>query len=249
MALVNVLFTIYTFKQNYSCTYELVTQFFNSTFSHSSAYFVVLIAYDRYLRIKYLQRYAEIMTKRKVDILILIMCILAFIQGGTITLESLYPHLQLLIRLRLPIDALAALLTIWFYLKTIFMMKLHKRRSLNKEIFQQVDTTVTKLSSVYLLFVILFYIPCIVAGVLKKIFKTEFAEFCYVLTLIMVYNNSFATGFMFLKLNRQANQLIRTMFKTKQKNVSKKMTTDNSVLPMQDMKQQKKNAVHCTQSN
>ena len=55
MTLANGLTIIYFYNLHASCTFELTLIFLYNTSLHSAAFMLMIIAYDRYLKVTYLQ--------------------------------------------------------------------------------------------------------------------------------------------------------------------------------------------------
>ena len=77
------------FDKSY-CIFEIVLQFLSVTFLHISFTTIAAIGFDRYARIRYLKRYTEVVTKKKVMIACIAIGIHSLFQGTSFVLGSTY---------------------------------------------------------------------------------------------------------------------------------------------------------------
>ena len=63
------------------CTFEMIVQFFAIFLTHTSGYTIACIGFDRYARMRYLNRYSLVVTRKKVLTTSFIIYLLSFLQG------------------------------------------------------------------------------------------------------------------------------------------------------------------------
>ena len=76
------------------CNYESATQFLAVFFTHASGYIIAVIGFDRYCRMKYLNRYQQVMTNRHSNLLLTLAIIGALGQATLYTLGTQYHFLN-----------------------------------------------------------------------------------------------------------------------------------------------------------
>ena len=77
------------------CNLEITVQFFAILLTHTSMYSICLIGLDRFCRMKYLLRYSDIVTFRRVHISIVLVTCLSFIQATVYTVSSMFEVMPL----------------------------------------------------------------------------------------------------------------------------------------------------------
>ena len=69
------------FNQTY-CNFEIILQFSAILFTHTSGYTIAVIGFDRYARMRFLNRCAEIMSKAEVSSLLVVVTVLSICQSS-----------------------------------------------------------------------------------------------------------------------------------------------------------------------
>ena len=201
------------------CMFEMVVQFFAIFITHTSGYTIACIGFDRYARMRYLNRYSLVVTRRRVFTASFIIYLLSFFQGMLYALGTKFDVFQKTKQIGVGIDFTIALFVVGIYLLTIKVVKEHRNNSKNRNFLASTDRKITQLAAKILLAVLIFYGAYIAISVghiiLDKKLKgnakawLNFAVHCgYVLT----YCNSFTNAVLFLTMNKEAKPNILQFF-------------------------------------
>eukprot|EP00794_Sanderia_malayensis_P008102 gene8102-8970_t len=230
-SLIAVLFTVY--RHEHACYVEMSAQFLTFLFGHFSGFVIVVIGIDRYIHMKYLQKYDSIVTKRRA-VLTLILCGFAALAiAAGYTLSTIYDVFQWLNMSILLID-LAAIMTIYTaYCQAYYKVKQHLKRT------KGLRTTVASPSSprskkmrpaapsyamsmivtivLILGAVFLCYVPYVCVGMMafyrvqmKQQQLSPALAFSIYLTYLFVYLNSFLNAAIFIYKNDAVRKLLRS---------------------------------------
>ena len=179
-------------------------------FPQFSAIILGLLIFDRFVRIKYLTRYYELMTSKRVNLAISIVT-------GITLLECLllFPgyllKMQMYIK-KIPSIVLRILLISWdviFYVWSLYTIK-HYPTGPSDEVLQEKSKILTKITSYYFIAAIIIYTPYITLRILRKIIasyaKHLLPQFVFWLVLchINLNCNAFVNAFLFIKYNRRS---------------------------------------------
>ena len=207
------------FDQSY-CVIEIIANFFAVFSSHISGYTVVAIAFDRYMRMRFLNRYHYVVTKQR----IIISCYaITFISFCVALLYSLGTQLNIFAICKATvhvIDFFVVTLIISIYLLTVKILRDHQRNSKNKEILKNVNKRVAVLAYRILVIISMFYGVYIIISISYTIFVNKvgqagkswlsFTLFCgYLIT----YFNSFTNAAVFLATFKRSREKIILFFK------------------------------------
>ena len=198
------------FSNKLNCTFDTVLQFITVSIMHVSGYITVLIGYDRYCRLKYLNRYSEIIQTWKIDVAMVAIILLSLMQGVLGLLGTQLDIFHLVNLIAVAIDICIIVFTFATYIMTMLVVRSHKHCTINKDMLKNIDKRVTSMSARILLALIVLYTPYITTAMLhhsvidkstgKKRENLNFALFVgYELTCL----NSFANAIIFLTLNKK----------------------------------------------
>ena len=201
------------------CTFEMIVQFFAIFLTHTSGYTIACIGFDRYARMRYLNRYSVVVTRRRVFTASFIIYLLSFFQGLLYVLGTKFDVFEKAKQVGLGIDFVIALFVVGIYLLTIKVVKDHRNNSKNRNFLANVDRKIAQLSAKILLAVLILYGAYIVISVCHIILDKKLkgnakawlnfaVHFGYVLT----YCNSFANAVLFLTMNKEAKPNILQFF-------------------------------------
>lgn len=198
------------YSSTVDCTFDTIAQFITILLMHVSGYIIILIGYDRYCRMKYLNRYSEVIKLWKINAAMAIIILLSLMQGllgafGTHT--DVFEKVNLIV---VSIDMVIILLIFLIYIMTIMVVRKHKSTTINKDILRNIDRSVTSMSARILVALVVLYTPYLATTVMhhslidksqgKKRQDLNFALFAgYELICV----NSFANAVIFLTLHKQ----------------------------------------------
>ena len=202
------------------CTFEIIVQFFAIFLTHTSGYTVACIGFDRYARMRYLNRYSTVVTRRRVFTALSLICALSFFQAMLYVIGTKYDVFEKTKKLAVGIDFIMALTVIGIYLLTIKVVRDYRMNSTNRDLLSNVDRTITRLASKILFTILVFYGAYIVISIFYFLMHKKFENnrkswlnfalhFGYVLT----YCNSFVNAVLFLTMNKKAKSKILEFFR------------------------------------
>lgn len=197
------------FDKSY-CIFEMVLQFLSVTFLHISFTTIAAIGFDRYARIRYLKRYTEDVTKKKVIIACISIGIHSLFQGTSFVLGSTYKFFDISRMIAAAADILIVLFIIIVYLYSVKIIKDHQRRSVNRDLLKSVNKKIITLASKILVTIGIFYGIYAVSKVAHVILKTKvkgpdksWLYFTLHLSYLMLYCNSLGNAIVFLTMDQR----------------------------------------------
>ncbi|XP_057290019.1 G-protein coupled receptor 176-like [Hydractinia symbiolongicarpus] len=203
------------FEDKSHCDFETIVQFFAIFFTHISAYIIALIGFDRYIHMRYLNRYAQVMTKTRVMIMQAAVVLLSLTQAMVYVLGTQLNFLSKAKRITVGIDAVIAISVFTLYIMTVRVVRKHSKRTECRDMLETVDTTVTRTASRILTAIVICYIPYIIvsfahAAVSKKWdgIKKQWLEYALLLGFVLTYCNSFVNAIIFLSLNKKVRKCV-----------------------------------------
>lgn len=203
-----IVITLYFDKS--CCTLEMVLQFLFILFSHVSVSTIAGIGFDRYARIRYLKRYTEDVTKKKVIIACISIGIHSLFQGTSFVLGSTYKFFDISRMIAAAADILIVLFIIIVYLYSVKIIKDHQRRSVNRDLLKSVNKKIITLASKILVTIGIFYGIYAVSKVAHVILKTKvkgpdksWLYFTLHLSYLMLYCNSLGNAIVFLTMDQR----------------------------------------------
>ena len=192
-----------------NCVFDMVAQFTIVATKHMSAYIIGLIAYDRYCKMKYLNRYTEIVRKAKLHGAVFIVALLSMVQATLYTIGTHYGRFHMAYFICGAMDSCLFLFVFAVYILTILVVKKHRSLSINKERLINVDRIITAMASRILLAGVLCYIPYIVMASLRStIIDNSVGErrsnvtFLLFLAYDLIFLNSSINAMIFLTLQK-----------------------------------------------
>ena len=159
------------FDKSY-CTLEMLLQFLTVFFSHVSICAIAAIAFDRYARIRYLNRYTEVVTKKRVVLACVAIGMYSLLHVTLFAAGSIYKFFDTSRRVAAAIDILIILFITFVYLYTVKIIKDH-RRSITHDFRKSVNQTFTILALKVLPTIVIFYGILAVAKLIHAILKTK----------------------------------------------------------------------------
>ena len=191
------------------CTFEMIVQFFAIFLTHTSGYTIACIGFDRYARMRYLNKYSVVVTRRRVFTATFIIYLLSFFQGLLYVLGTKFDVFEKMKQVAVGIDFVIALFVVGIYLLTIKVVKDHRKTSQNRDFLENVDRKITQLASQILLAVLILYGAYIVISVCHIILDKKlkgnakaWLNFALHFGYLLTYCNSFTNAVLFLTMNK-----------------------------------------------
>ena len=191
------------------CTFEMIVQFFAIFLTHTSGYTIACIGFDRYARMRYLNRYSLVVTRKKVLTTSFIIYLLSFLQGMLYVLGTKFDVFEKLKQVAVGIDFVIALFVVGIYVLTIKVVKEHRSNSQNRDFLANVDRKITHLAAKILLAVLILYGAYIVISVCHMILDKKlkgnakaWLNFALHFGYLLTYCNSFTNAVLFLTMNK-----------------------------------------------
>ena len=230
------------FDQSY-CSFEIICEFFGVFLPHTSGYAIVAVAFDRYARMRFLNRYQIVVTKQKVLVTCLIITIFSSCEGLLYALGTKFNFLEFSKNVIHAIDFAVFISVVIVYLLTIRVVMVHRKNSINKNILQNTDKTMTMLASKILITIVLLYGIYIFVAIAYEVYinKVEndwksWFNFALLVAYLMTYVNSFANALLFLTMNKKSKEKINQFLnvcifrkRCKQPGLRRQSTTSNKV--------------------
>ena len=202
-----IVITLYFDKS--CCTLEMVLQFLFILFSHVSVSTIAGIGFDRYARIRYLNRYTGVVTKNRVVLACITIAIYSLLHATLFAAGIKYNFFNTSRRVAATMDILIIIFITFVYLYTVKIIKDH-RRSMTHDLLKSVNQKITILASKILLAIGIFYGIYAVAKVIHFILKTKIkgpARSWIYFTLhagyLMVFCNSLVNAILFLTMDQR----------------------------------------------
>ena len=188
-----------------SCEIQVLCQYILYIFPHMTGFFVGMVALDRYCRVKYTNRYNEIMTFKRQTIGIIFIAILAIL-NCMVLISGIFSGNWLVALVGIqPLDMSFVTMDILLYWRSITLMKEHMKNNAEMKHFSK---SISKLASIYLVLVITFYPPYLLIDMIQAFINSSNTTliFWHIMSLIWVFLNSGVDAISFLVVNRKARR-------------------------------------------
>ena len=245
---VQSLFAVMMFKYPHTqnCAFEMVTQFFGIFFTHTSGYIIALIGFDRYARVKFLTKYSNIMTSKRIQFLVLIAIVLSVVQASLYVLGTSLSIFDKTKKVGVAVDFIIVLSVVIVTIMAVCAVKSHRRNAGNQSMMKAVDQTMTRLASKILLTIIILYVVYVIIAFLHSAqadkstgAKRSWLEFGVFLGYLLTYTNSLVNALIFLSVNNKARKvLLRKIFKggdSKDSHTGSVSKNDTQEISMKDL--------------
>ena len=208
---------------NYSdkdyCRFDSFVNFFGVFFTHISLYIVVVIGLDHFGRMKYLNRYPLIVTKRRVYMTLMAFMSLSFLQASMYVIGTIFSIFSTTKSIAIFIDVTIGGTAFGLYIVTIFIVKKHRQSAQNRQLLANVDKMFTRLASCILLALVIFYTPYALISVTHSLLSEKLSwsekqalDFLFILSYVLIYSFSSANATIFLFINKKAKNLFPKHF-------------------------------------
>ncbi|XP_057289793.1 melatonin receptor type 1C-like [Hydractinia symbiolongicarpus] len=220
------LFTVMLAKFE-DCDFETIVQFFAIFFTHISAYIIALIGFDRYIHMRYLNRYAQVITNKRVIMILTAVVLLSLTQAMVYVLGTQLNFLSKAKQITVSIDAVIAISVFTAYIMTVRVVKVHSKRTESRDMLKAVDTTVTRTASRILTAIVICYIPYIIVSFTHAVvsqkwdgIRKQWLEYALILGFVLTYFNSFVNAIIFLSLNKKVKRYVTSVMKNRCSNTT-----------------------------
>ena len=252
-SLVGVLFTAY--RQSPYCQLEMATQCLTFLFGHASGFTIVAIGIDRYIHMKYLQRYDVIMTKTRAKIMTLFSFAAAVVMGVAYTLSTVYNIFQWVNMVILLADFTAVIIIYTAYIEAYHKVKEHVKntKGLRKEkgapsyAISMITTILLILGAVFIC-----YVPYVTVGIVgfhKVQIKGEMlpsrVAFAIYMTYLLVYLNSCLNALIFICKNDPVRKFVLRKLRLKWEFQTEAPAHSADSIQLSNMKRKGKIASSC----
>ncbi len=166
----------------------MVTDFFVLGFGHLSAYIIGIIGYDRYFRLKYLNRYRCVVKMWKIYVSVGIAFFLSLSHGAGHAVGIMFGigAYNAVMSTCNCVDFAIIMLMLLPYALTICAVKKHRQNTVNRKMLSEVDHTVTSVASRIMIAILLLYLPFCVFQILRRYLpdnsplRINVCERCYI---------------------------------------------------------------------
>ena len=217
------------------CTFEMIVQFFAIFLTHTSGFTIACIGFDRYARMRYLNRYSLVVTRKRILVAFNCICLLSFFQAMLYVLGTKYDIFQKTKQVAVGVDFVIALVVIATYLLTVKIVRDYRINSPNRDLLSHVDQRVTRLASKILLAILVFYGSYIVISICyffveKKVenIGKSWLNFALHFGYLLTYCNSFVNALLFLTMSKDARIKIRQVVHNVTDNYTQKAKSETS---------------------
>lgn len=215
------------------CDMETIVEFVVYFFCHTSAYIIVIIGYDRYFRLKYLNRYSEFVRPWKIYVALTMAIIPAFLQSAFQVIGIRYQFYQRAKMIGGCIDLVIIMMMIVPYFLSIFVVKNHRRHAINQHLLKAVDKATTAIACRTMFSILILYTPYVIFEIMKFVSdpnetnyrKNKWFNFCVILGYQLAIANSFINSIIFISFNKKTQHKLFHYFVTREELVKKKETS------------------------
>ena len=204
------------FDQRY-CTIEIVAEFLMVLFGRLSAYILVLLAIDRYCRIRYLTHYSQVFTKRRFLIGITAIHLIALFLP-VLTLCTRQYHKDTLLGavnvLATSLDMIFLFVGITVYMLAVHSSRQHQKNATNQALLRETNKSFAQLAKLIVIAAFVLYLPYNAAYIVKlaldKITRNtrRWLQFAIFASYVLLFCNSIANALIFLCRNSEAKKYI-----------------------------------------
>merc|ERR1719494_1687769 len=184
----------------------------------TTSYLLVLIAIDRYARIKYLVEYPTMAVDKWFYAGTASVVFVALMQAifNVITrISHNYPYTKMFFAF---CDIFLLLVGSIAYIMAIVVARRHQRNAVNQEILAKVQESFTYVAKLIIMTAICFYVPYEIMSLTREFTKDkmqgrlkQWFSFFMFITYMLPFCNSFANGIVFLLNNQKANNFVKKL--------------------------------------
>ena len=197
------------------CAYLIAERFYGPLTTYATRYMILVIAVDRYMRIKHLQDYQVNFTRFRYRVMLGVYVLSVLYTALSYGISNAYNQSKWILRITTPVNVIGLILFITFYLKSVIMLKQHMRsnRSLSNTNHDILKITkfyfiLYSISSVSIL--ITAYISSIVNSQNEKLLREDNVVIFLMLNNLNATLTGIATSLATLKINRTIKAKLST---------------------------------------
>ena len=207
------------FKSSQSCSLDTAVEFFVIFLSHSSAYIIGLIGYDRFFRMKYLNRYSEVVKDWKVYVAIVTTTTLSFMQT-CFQITGIQLHIYHTVTIGTStIDFIIIFWMIIPYILSVRVIREHRSSLTHHWMLAKVDHTVTTLATRIMISIMVLYFPYVTFTVIhismnrNSVLTTrKWFNFGVFISYQLAYANAFVHAVIFISFNKKSRRKLMKLF-------------------------------------
>lgn len=196
-----------------NCSIDTAVEFLVLFFVHTSAYIILLIGYDRYYRIRYLNRYSQVVKHCYLQTALMVAVLLSVLEVSMQVVGIQYHFWDVSSVIALGIDGCIIAVMLLPYALTMFTMKQRVRKSSDRSILETVDNVVSTMTSRILVAILVTYLPYVIFSVVRtvggSIVNREWFNVCLFFSYVVACSNSSLNAIIFISLNGKTR---RTLF-------------------------------------
>ena len=212
-------------KGGSTCLFELLAQFTCVLFSEFSALQIMIIALDRFLRMKFLNRYQEYMTRRRAALMMLFNAAMSvsFAVGSVVASISghFYTYNIVFVSINSPFFMTVYIMYPWTYVSVHRQISQARQRQTQRvnDSSRQADSALAKTMIFILIAVAICYLPYMVLGLAwshfyfnKGVVSSSFLPNLAVLTwwtFYLIHLNSTLNALIFITRNKKIMEVLR----------------------------------------
>ncbi|XP_057302650.1 5-hydroxytryptamine receptor 1B-like [Hydractinia symbiolongicarpus] len=196
-----------------NCNVESIAESFSAFFSHTSAYITATIGLDRYVRVRFLNNFSKVLTKRRMHLILANIFVMSLVQSGLYVYGTQLKKRVLSRYISVTIDFFIVLAIIALYLLSIKRMRQYRRNSNFKKTIKKIDQRMTRLSSKILLSIGLIYSVYIIVAIPHAMLNNQvygvwkqWLEFALILAYVLTFWNAFINAVLFLNANKKSRK-------------------------------------------
>ena len=204
-----------------TCSIQYTVHFVILVFGYTIVYTIGVIGFDCYLRVKYMARYATILTKKKAHLIVFFIDCFALARSSVIVTGFLAGKFKFIRALGDAIDYFS--MSIIAFMKMAIAIKIAIKiivaSSGNQEVMEETRKAIIKLSSRITIVFLIFSITSVTMLVIYNILRgsatgmeRKIVEFLQILGYLIALINSLASAILFLMYNTKAKSFFRSIF-------------------------------------
>lgn len=207
------------FSTGFNCQLDTTVEFFVILLSHTSAYIIGLIGYDRYFRMKYLNLYAEVVKDWKVYVAIVTTIAFSFLQT---CFQITGIQLNIYHTVTIGTCTIDFIIIIWMiipYLLSVRVIREHRKSLANHWMLAKVDHTITTLATRIMISIMVLYFPYVSFTVVhislnrsSSLTKRKWFNFGVFVSYQLAMLNAFVHAAIFINFNTKSRRKLVELF-------------------------------------
>ena len=202
-----------------TCSIQYTVHFVILFFGYTINYTIGVIGFDCYLRVKYMARYATILTKKKAHLIVFFIDCFALARSSVIVTGFLAGKFKFIRALGDAIDYFSMSIIAFMKMASVIAIKIIVASSGNQEVMEETRKAIIKLSSRITIVFLIFSITSVTMLVIYNILRgsatgmeRKIVEFLQILGYLIALINSLASAILFLLYNTKVKFFFRSIF-------------------------------------